>query len=150
MILAKRGFDVSVYEAKSVVGGRNAAIRADGFTFDTGPTFLMMRFILAEMFQEAGRDVEKYLTFKKLDPLYRLRFEDREVAITSNHAAMRREIGRVFPGKRDGVRSLSERRGRAIRKTLSLHPAGLLFPWFFPVDDPVESRAGPGDWAIAF
>jgi phytoene desaturase len=102
MILARRGFDVSVYEAKSRVGGRNAAIHLGGFTFDTGPTFLMMRFILAEMFHEAGRDVEKYLTFKKLDPLYRLRFEDGEVAVTSDHVAMRKEIGRVFPGSEPG------------------------------------------------
>lgn len=116
MILANRGFDVSVYEAKSVVGGRNAAIREDGFTFDTGPTFLMMRFILAEMFQEAGRDVEKYLTFKKLDPLYRLRFDDREVSITSNHAAMRREIAHVFPGSETGFDRFLKEEGARYEK----------------------------------
>ncbi len=116
MILAKRGFDVSVYEAKSVVGGRNAPIRAEGFTFDTGPTFLMMRFILAEMFQEAGRDVEKYLTFKKLDPLYRLKFEDREVAVSSDHGTMRREIGRVFPGCEPGFDRFLKEEGERYEK----------------------------------
>ena len=113
MILAHRGFDVTVFEAKDVVGGRNAPIRLDGYTFDTGPTFLMMRFILAEMFQEAGRDVEKYLSFKKLDPLYRLKFEDRDVVITSDHAAMRREIGQHFPGSEEGFdRFLKEEKRR--------------------------------------
>ena len=116
MILAKRGFDVSVYEAKPVVGGRNAAIRLGGFTFDTGPTFLMMRFILAEMFQEAGRDVEKYLSFKKLDPLYRLRFDDRTVAVTSNHGAMRQEIGRVFPGSEAGFDQFLKEEGARYEK----------------------------------
>lgn len=116
MILAKRGFDVSVYEAKSVVGGRNAPIRAEGFTFDTGPTFLMMRFILAEMFLEAGRDVEKYLTFKRLDPLYRLKFEDREVAVSSDHGTMRREIGRVFPGCEPGFDRFLKEEGERYEK----------------------------------
>jgi phytoene desaturase len=116
MILAKRGFDVSVYEAKSVVGGRNAPIRAEGFTFDTGPTFLMMRFILGEMFQEAGRDVEKYLTFKKLNPLYRLKFEDRDVAVSSDHGAMRREIGRVFPGCEPGFDKFMKEEGERYEK----------------------------------
>ena len=116
MILANRGFDVSVYEAKSVVGGRNAPIRAEGFTFDTGPTFLMMRFILAEMFQEAGRDVEKYLTFKRLDPLYRLKFEDREVAVSSDHGTMRREIGRVFPGCEPGFDRFLNEEGERYEK----------------------------------
>jgi phytoene desaturase len=129
-----------------VVGGRNAPIRADGFTFDTGPTFLMMRFILAEMFQEAGRDVEKYLTFKKLDPLYRLKFEDREVAVSSDHGAMRREIGRVFPGKRAGFRQVSERRGKSIRKALSLYSARLFNPWFFSLDGTLLKALRP--WGL--
>jgi phytoene desaturase len=88
----------------------------NGFTFDTGPTFLMMRFILAEMFQEAGRDVEKYLTFKKLDPLYHLKFEDREVGVTSDHAAMRREIGRVFPGSEPGFDQFLKEEGERYEK----------------------------------
>jgi len=40
MILARRGFKVSVFEKEPEVGGRNAAIREGGFVFDIGPTFL--------------------------------------------------------------------------------------------------------------
>ena len=72
MILSHRGFEVTVYEKEAVVGGRNAPLKLDDFTFDTGPTFLMMNFILREMFEEAGRQAEDYLTVKKLDPMYRL------------------------------------------------------------------------------
>ncbi|MDX9972308.1 MAG: NAD(P)-binding protein, partial [FCB group bacterium] len=43
MILAHRGVKVSVFEAKGQVGGRNATIHLNGFRFDTGPTFLMLR-----------------------------------------------------------------------------------------------------------
>ena len=59
MILAKRGFDVTVFEKEPVVGGRNAPIRLDGYTFDTGPTFLMMNFTLREMFEEGLGEMAK-------------------------------------------------------------------------------------------
>ena len=50
MILSKRGFDVTVYERKSVVGGRTSPIKTDGFTFDVGPTFVMLPQVFEEIF----------------------------------------------------------------------------------------------------
>jgi len=103
MILARRGFDVTVVEARDVVGGRNAPIKAAGYTFDTGPTFLMMNFILKEMFEEAGRNVEDYLRFKKLEPMYRLAFADGDVVVSSDHDKMREQIRQQFPGNEGGL-----------------------------------------------
>jgi phytoene desaturase len=66
MILAHRGFDVTVFEARDVVGGRNAPLKADGYTFDMGPTFLMMNFVLREC---SRQQVERRgLSVLKLDP----------------------------------------------------------------------------------
>lgn len=56
MILAQRGCDVAVFEAEAVVGERHALSKADGYTFGTNPTFLMMTFILRAIFEEAGRN----------------------------------------------------------------------------------------------
>ncbi len=50
MLLAHRGFNVEIFEKEKKVGGRNASIDVDGFTFDAGPTFLMMKFILDEVY----------------------------------------------------------------------------------------------------
>jgi phytoene desaturase len=102
MILAKRGFDVTVFEKEAVVGGRNAPIRLDGYTFDTGPTFLMMNFTLREMFEEAGRKAEDYMEVKKLEPMYRLRFPDFDFFPTGDPAHMRRQIAELFPGNEAG------------------------------------------------
>jgi len=116
MILAHRGFDVTVFEARDVVGGRNAPLKADGYTFDTGPTFLMMNFILREMFEEAGRDVEDYLRFKKLDPMYRLAFADRDyVVVSADHAKMREQIRRRFPATKAAWTGSSRKSGSATR-----------------------------------
>ena len=76
MLLAARGFKVTVFEKDSHVGGRNAAIVRNGYKFDTGPTFLMMKFILDEVFEESGRHIDDYLKCVKLEPMYRLQFED--------------------------------------------------------------------------
>ena len=76
MLLAARGFKVTLLEKNDRVGGRNAAIHRNGYKFDTGPTFLMMKFILDEVFEEAGRHSGDYLKFVKLEPMYRLQFDD--------------------------------------------------------------------------
>jgi phytoene desaturase len=102
MILAHRGFDVTVFEAKDTVGGRNGPLKLGEYTFDVGPTFLMMNFVLKEMFEETGRRVEDYLTFKKLDPLYELQFDDKSIMVSSDHTKMRQEIHDKFPGNEDG------------------------------------------------
>ena len=102
MILAHRGFKVTVFEQKPEVGGRNAELKIDGYTFDTGPTFLMMNFVLDEMFKEAGRNIGDYLKFSKLEPMYRLKFNDCEVFPTDDHAKMREQIAKLFPGNEKG------------------------------------------------
>ncbi len=96
MLLARQGFRVSVYEKNPVVGGRNRPITEQGFTFDTGPTFLLMKFVLDEMFQRCGRRSEDYLEFAKLDPMYRLVFDDREVSVSSDPEKMHAELDRAF------------------------------------------------------
>jgi phytoene desaturase len=98
MILANRGFKVTVFEKEGQVGGRNAAIKLGDYTFDTGPTFLVMPFILAEVFQAAGRNVRDYLDFKTLDPLYQLKFVDKDVFISGDRRKLKEEIERKFPG----------------------------------------------------
>jgi len=102
MILAHRGFKVTVFEKAPEVGGRTAAIRLNDYVFDTGPTILMMGFILKEMFQEAGRQVEDYLEFKRLDPIYRIKCGDIELQPTSDVEGMKRRISATFPGNEQG------------------------------------------------
>jgi phytoene desaturase len=109
MILAKRGYKVSVFEREATVGGRNAAIAMDGYTFDIGPTFLMMTFILREMFAEAGRSLDDYCRVVPLDPMYRLSFKDFSIEPTTDRARMREQIARLFPGSEAGLDRFYER-----------------------------------------
>jgi len=113
MILAHRGFKVTVFEKAEEVGGRNAAVRLDGYTFDTGPTILMMGFVLKEVFEETGRKPEDYLKFKRIDPTYRIKFGNLEIEPTSKVDRMKQEIAAKFPGDEAGYdRFLREEKKR--------------------------------------
>ncbi|MDO9390757.1 MAG: phytoene desaturase family protein [bacterium] len=99
MQLAHQGHQVDIFEKKDVVGGRNAPIRLGGFTFDTGPTFLMLLEVLEQSFADAGRDLNKYLDLKRIDPMYRLRFDGaKDFFPTGDEKRMVEEIERAFPG----------------------------------------------------
>ena len=116
MILARRGFDVEVLEKDAVVGGRSACLSFDGFDFDTGPTFLMMKFVLDEMFEEAGECIDDYLEAVELDPMYRLVFNDRSIDMTSDPEAMKQEIARLFPGSEADLDKFLTREGKRFEK----------------------------------
>ncbi|MFM8342272.1 MAG: phytoene desaturase family protein, partial [Methylomonas sp.] len=92
MLLSHRGFKVSVFDKNSEVGGRNRPIKLNGFSFDTGPTFLLMKDVLDEMFQLCDRNSEDYLSFLPLNPMYRLLYDDRQLSVFSDSDNMRAEL----------------------------------------------------------
>lgn len=98
MILGKRGYEVEVFEKQPQVGGRNGRVSLGPFHFDLGPTFLMLKEVLDRVFAEAGADSASLLQFQRLEPMYRLQFADRRLEPTTDAAAMKEEIARVFPG----------------------------------------------------
>ena len=76
MILAHRGYDVVVYEKQNFVGGRTSPVTIGDFTFELGPTFVMLPQAFEDVFSKAGRKISDYLEMKQLDTLYRLKFGD--------------------------------------------------------------------------
>jgi phytoene desaturase len=116
MILARRGFDVTVLEKKAAVGGRNGEFVTGPYRHDIGPTFLMMKFLLDEMFKETGRKSEDYLDFVRLDPMYRLVFHDKVLHPVDDPRRMHDEIERHFPGEGPALaRFLAHERRRFIK-----------------------------------
>lgn len=116
MLLAQRGFRVQVFEKQDVVGGRNAEVRLGDYRFDLGPTFLMMKFLLDELFAEGGRRSSDYLQFRKLDPMYALSFPDKTMLVRSDPEAMKSEIERHFPGEGANLDRFLARESRRFEK----------------------------------
>ena len=73
--LVADGHDVTVVERESFPGGRNGVRRADGFSFDTGPTVLTMPALLEHPLRRIGGSLEP-LRLRRLDPGYRGFFAD--------------------------------------------------------------------------
>ncbi|HEV2576110.1 MAG TPA: phytoene desaturase family protein [Acidobacteriaceae bacterium] len=116
MLLAQRGFRVQVFEKQHTIGGRNARVTLGEYSFDLGPTFLMMKFLLDELFAEGGRRSSDYLQFRRLDPMYALTFPDKIMRARSEPDAMKAEIERHFPGEGASFDCFIERESLRFKK----------------------------------
>lgn len=124
MLLAHRGFRVTIVEKNNRVGGRNSEIDVDGFSFDLGPTFLHQKFCLDEIFAETGSRSEDHLDFVKLNPMTRLSWGDTALNTHSDVTIMSAELERVFPGSSSGFRRYMDDHAEKFRKIYPclLHP----------------------------
>jgi phytoene desaturase len=103
MILAHKGYDVRIYESKDRVGGRNATITSGGYTFEIGPTFVMLPHVFEEIFIRAGKDIKNYVDMKFLPLMYELHYADgRKFDVFFDKAKLKNEIERIFPGESKG------------------------------------------------
>ncbi len=77
--LANKGFKVDLYEQNNSVGGKAGEINESGFRFDTGPSLLTMPFVIKELFDECGEDLNDYLKIKKLDIICKYFYADKTI-----------------------------------------------------------------------
>ena len=98
MLLGKAGLDVTLLERLPGVGGRSRTLAAEGFRFDTGPTFFLYPRILKEIFAACGYQLEDEIELTRLDTQYRLIFgDDTAIEVTRDRDQLRREINRIAP-----------------------------------------------------
>ncbi|WP_253919284.1 phytoene desaturase family protein [Dietzia psychralcaliphila] len=74
-LLAREGRDVTLVEAMDEVGGRAGSWSADGFRFDTGPSWYLMPEVFDHFFRLCGSSAAEQLDLVRLDPGYRVYFE---------------------------------------------------------------------------
>lgn len=77
-MLAKAGYDVSIYEKNQQLGGRAGQRTRKGFTFDTGPSWYLMPEVFEQYFSLFNINVKNELGIKKLTPAYKVFFESHE------------------------------------------------------------------------
>ena len=111
--LAARGHRVVLFEKNPWIGGKAAVLEEQGFRFDMGPTILTVPRVLRRIFAEAGRDLDRALDLRRLDPQWRCFFDDGSVLdLKEDAAAMAADLDRYAPGTGAGYRrflKLSER-----------------------------------------
>lgn len=98
--LAAAGFEVSVFEKNPGPGGKLNLLEKDGFKFDLGPSILTMPHIFRELFAQAGRKLEDYVSIVELSPHWRNFFEDGTVFdFTPDTRLMDAELAKVGGGE---------------------------------------------------
>ncbi|MBT8273751.1 MAG: phytoene desaturase [Bacteroidia bacterium] len=73
--LAQAGYDVTIYEKNSTVGGRARQLKKDGFTFDIGPTWYWMPDVFERFFSDFNKKPSNYYQLDKLNPAYSVYFD---------------------------------------------------------------------------
>ena len=73
--LAKAGLNVAVYEQHEQLGGRARCFETDGFRFDMGPSWYWMPDVFDRYFAYFGRRVDEFYDLVRLDPSYRVEFD---------------------------------------------------------------------------
>lgn len=112
--LQSRGYQVTLVEARDLLGGRGYVYRQDGFTFDGGPTVITAPFMIDEIFEQAGRKTADYVNIVPVDPFYRIEFHDgRSFEYNNNEAETERRVAAFAPGDLEGYKEMI-RRAKAI------------------------------------
>jgi phytoene desaturase len=107
--LQAAGFRVTLVEALPRPGGRASQLKADGFTFDMGPSLLTAPHLLQDLWRCAGRRLEDDLTLVPLHPFYRIIFADgRHFDYWGRAAEDEEEIARFEPRDVAGYRAFLE------------------------------------------
>lgn len=91
--LAHHGIKVTVVEKNSRPGGRCDRVSREGHHFDTGPTLLVMPLLYEAEFAALGASMREMLDLQRVDPTYRLVFDDgSQLALTSDMQSMREQL----------------------------------------------------------
>ncbi|MCP4541046.1 MAG: phytoene desaturase [Chloroflexi bacterium] len=102
--LARLGYRVTVVEKGDRAGGRCDRLVRDGHCFDTGPTLFLMSELFAQAFDELGECMEDHLDLRRVDPSYRIHFDDgSNLALTSDLGVMQTQMEAIEPGSFGGL-----------------------------------------------
>jgi phytoene desaturase len=119
--LAQAGYEVTVLERHAIPGGRNGRWESEGFTFDTGPSLLLMVEYWQKLFAHVGRRLEDYVELVQVDPNYNVHFPDGSVlAMTTTLNRLLEQVEQFEPGC--GPRVLEY-----LARTKRLYDSGLAF-----------------------
>jgi phytoene desaturase len=102
--LARHGIKTIVIEKNSHAGGRCDQFSREGHTFDTGPTLLVMPILYEAEFAALGASMHERLQLQKVDPTYKLVFDDgSHLSLTSDMQSMQAQLESFETGSFQGL-----------------------------------------------
>jgi diapolycopene oxygenase len=74
--LAQEGYEVTIHEKNAKIGGKLNVLKAEGYTFDLGPSILTLPHIFERLFERSGKKMSDYIPIRTVRPHWRNFFED--------------------------------------------------------------------------
>ncbi len=103
--LARDGYEVQIIEKNKDIGGRCRQFSDRGFHFDMGPSWYWMPDVFERYFNQFGADVNELLDLRRLDPSYRVFFEDGPLDIPANFDELKTLFDSLESGAGDKLAS---------------------------------------------
>ena len=105
--LRAKGYDVTVYDRSSQLGGRAQVFEKDGFKYDAGPTVITAPHVISELFGLFGKDMSDYVNIVPLETWYRFTYPDGGYFdYGGSSEQIKNEIRRISPGDVSGYEAL--------------------------------------------
>jgi 1-hydroxycarotenoid 3,4-desaturase len=102
LLLAVRGFDVTVIDQADAPGGKMREVAVGGRRLDAGPTVMTMRWVFDRVFAEAGEALDAHLALTPASTLARHAWsEDERLDLFADRAASAEAIA-AFAGPAEG------------------------------------------------
>lgn len=96
--MAKQGWKVTLLEKNETPGGRARQLKENGFTFDMGPSFYWMPDVFERYFAQFGKKVSDYYTLHRLDPSYRIYWNDGYTDMPASYEELQQVFESIEPG----------------------------------------------------
>jgi len=96
--LAKYGWDVTVVEKHGTPGGRARQLKDEAFVFDMGPSWYWMPNVFERYFQCFGKKRSEYYSLKRLDPSYKIFWQDEAVEIPADYEQLKNLFEKIEKG----------------------------------------------------
>lgn len=96
--MAKAGWKVTVLEKQPTPGGRARQLKAEGFTFDMGPSWYWMPDVFERYFGCFGKRVSDYYELERLAPSYRIYWNDGPMDIPADYQELKKLFESIEPG----------------------------------------------------
>ena len=88
--MAKAGWKVTVVEKNATAGGRAQQLKTNGFTYDMGPSWYWMPDVFERYFEQFGKKVSDYYSLVRLNPSYRVYWENDFTDIPADYSALKK------------------------------------------------------------